>query len=416
MVAFIPSLDKQLTVYENVVDDDATGRTAPTETNAMILPVVWGPDGVQPFEISVEHGDRMWDHLRESIRPPGSPAYGGGGGWGRALAFGSSEPEPKLQVHTVGSYRMSIATSLADLDRIDADVFRLPDDFKGMLTATYPEGFGFLVCQFTGTGKRHPIAYLSHLHPRTRQMFAPTLHYHKKTAAPTPPPQWPVTHWHQQQNAVGVNVIEFASSYERPMTTFGTDGRFEFQPRPTPQWSAGDSLPKHIGVWCDVCRRRNFAGTRWKCGNCANYDLCDRCHEIPSIRHQHNPGHVYVELDRPVALRDNEQPLLRYVPGENVANDDDGGAGAPLKLESHEDYDHVIYVLRGVMTTPFDAPMETHRSESPFHFRMWDSFKPVQSAGSVPLPNEFHITMGYEYTIRGRHRNQDTWFAPSYVQ
>lgn len=45
---------------------------------------------------------------------------------------------------------------------------------------------------------------------------------------------------------------------------------------------------KHEGTMCDPCRQQPIFGIRWKCADCANYDLCSICYHADkhSLRHR----------------------------------------------------------------------------------------------------------------------------------
>lgn len=44
----------------------------------------------------------------------------------------------------------------------------------------------------------------------------------------------------------------------------------------------------HVGVICDGCQARDFYGVRYRCLNCADYDLCDRCYAQRETIHPHH--------------------------------------------------------------------------------------------------------------------------------
>jgi len=64
----------------------------------------------------------------------------------------------------------------------------------------------------------------------------------------------------------------------------------------------------HEGVQCDECSQYPVLGVRYKCGNCADYDLCERCEKTT----RHNPAHVFIQLKDPLpdVYADMHTPLL----------------------------------------------------------------------------------------------------------
>lgn len=54
----------------------------------------------------------------------------------------------------------------------------------------------------------------------------------------------------------------------------------------------------HVGVHCDACQCKPIVGLRYKCGNCADYDLCAACF---SGFHGHSAEHVFLVITRPMA-------------------------------------------------------------------------------------------------------------------
>ncbi|KAI8391834.1 uncharacterized protein BYT42DRAFT_558220 [Radiomyces spectabilis] len=70
----------------------------------------------------------------------------------------------------------------------------------------------------------------------------------------------------------------------------------------------GAAAPMHEHVVCNNCRRL-VKGVRYKCGHCANYDLCEHCEpQSPSI---HDRWHVFLKIRYPIWPTPNMvQPLL----------------------------------------------------------------------------------------------------------
>ena len=43
----------------------------------------------------------------------------------------------------------------------------------------------------------------------------------------------------------------------------------------------------HTGIHCDVCKKTDIVGLRYKCMYCADYDLCQDCWNTPTIKYSH---------------------------------------------------------------------------------------------------------------------------------
>lgn len=80
----------------------------------------------------------------------------------------------------------------------------------------------------------------------------------------------------------------------------------------------------HDGVRCNACGTEPLYGMRFKCGNCADYDLCADCFLTPT-QHGHDTTHVFMVLVRPLsdavehALEVYAKPLLTRVLYEDDA-------------------------------------------------------------------------------------------------
>jgi hypothetical protein len=159
------STDRQLTVYLNSVNT--------LDSNMMILPVPY-PDSLK-FEKSVMEYKSLFEDLHASLR------------WLEYLSATTrsafSPSNRTLPVFTVGSYSVSVAQSVQDLNNLNTSVFSLPLDLKHMLEGTYGPSaseipFGFLCCKLRpGLQTYEPIAY-SHRRIYSNKLFVPTKHYH----------------------------------------------------------------------------------------------------------------------------------------------------------------------------------------------------------------------------------------------
>lgn len=72
--------------------------------------------------------------------------------------------------------------------------------------------------------------------------------------------------------------------------------------------------PFHEGVACDRCGIESIGGTRYKCVNCDEFNLCEKCEQQ---QHEHFDGHVFVKLRRPLPQNASKNPSA-LVPDQNV--------------------------------------------------------------------------------------------------
>jgi uncharacterized membrane protein len=70
----------------------------------------------------------------------------------------------------------------------------------------------------------------------------------------------------------------------------------------------------HPGISCNECATANFAGSRYKCMICNNYDLCATCFEAGAA-HRHHPFVEKATIDAP------------WASAERPANAGAGGGG-----------------------------------------------------------------------------------------
>ena len=110
-----------------------------------------------------------------------------------------------------------------------------------------------------------------------------------------------------------------------------------------------DGLAVHHGIQCRGCSTINFAGTRYKCMICNNYDLCSECFTGGSAHRQHPfVSREGIDSDWVAAERDGaEAPdapagdapgtgtvsvdLLTKLPTKSVTEDECGGGGSDMR-------------------------------------------------------------------------------------
>ncbi|GJJ78084.1 next to BRCA1 gene 1 protein [Entomortierella parvispora] len=69
----------------------------------------------------------------------------------------------------------------------------------------------------------------------------------------------------------------------------------------------------HSNVYCDVCLN-TIRGTRWKCQECNNYDLCQDCHHVAGVRHPH---HTFKPFTSPVKQAEKYESLFKSTLGSD---------------------------------------------------------------------------------------------------
>lgn len=80
-----------------------------------------------------------------------------------------------LKVVKVGSYRVSIADTSTDvLERINPDVFSLPDEAVSILLRCDPAQYKFVVCTIPDVGEYEPLAWITNRYGN--ELVVPVLH------------------------------------------------------------------------------------------------------------------------------------------------------------------------------------------------------------------------------------------------
>lgn len=94
-------------------------------------------------------------------------------------SFNSSDDCPKLKVFNNGSYKVSLAMNLDDLQRVDNNVFVLSKGCHKILEKYKEKYWGFIICQLAkGNEYYHPFGYSHNI--INNKVFIPTKHYHQK--------------------------------------------------------------------------------------------------------------------------------------------------------------------------------------------------------------------------------------------
>ncbi|RDX42748.1 hypothetical protein OH76DRAFT_1410824 [Lentinus brumalis] len=57
--------------------------------------------------------------------------------------------------------------------------------------------------------------------------------------------------------------------------------------------------PSHEGTRCDTCTQSPLVGVRYKCLDCADFDMCAKCFSKPTQRTAHNLKHAFFPITAP---------------------------------------------------------------------------------------------------------------------
>ncbi|KAE9963166.1 hypothetical protein BLS_009568 [Venturia inaequalis] len=68
----------------------------------------------------------------------------------------------------------------------------------------------------------------------------------------------------------------------------------------------------HRGVSCNACDTRPLRGTRWRCANCPDFDLCNDCHSVG----MHPKTHIFYEIKIPAPFVHPRQAMPVAYPGK----------------------------------------------------------------------------------------------------
>ena len=77
------------------------------------------------------------------------------------------------------------------------------------------------------------------------------------------------------------------------LTSTGTNGSY-YQP---PAATIVNGQTVHNGYACDGCQALPIIGTRYRCQDCPDYDLCDKCHQQNQTSSFHFAGHTFKAID-----------------------------------------------------------------------------------------------------------------------
>jgi hypothetical protein len=157
---------RQMTFYSNAVNTP--------EENMMILPV---PNSSNSIELHKIQYKSIFEDLKRSVKsiyekPPHNL-------YTRSLHASASLDRKPLEIISHGSYLVSIAPRLEDLQRLDESVFDFTPELYHFFGKHYSREFSYICCVLKeGMEAYEPLCYSHPLHS-SGKLFVPTLHYHK---------------------------------------------------------------------------------------------------------------------------------------------------------------------------------------------------------------------------------------------
>jgi len=155
---------RQIIVYSNLVNNI-------TKNNAMILPVPLV--NTLKFHNLKDYKELFTDCKKCFYNSKTSESYSN-----LSINSFSSNSKSKLEVFNVGSYKVSVAQTIDDLERVDTSVFELSNNLSNFMKNSYSEPyFGFIICKLNlGSEKYHPFGYSHAIFNNI--LFVPTKHFH----------------------------------------------------------------------------------------------------------------------------------------------------------------------------------------------------------------------------------------------
>ncbi len=158
-----PSADKtrQITIYSNDVDNISNG-------NAMVLPVPL-PQSLSFHDLS--QYKNFFEDCKNCFSDPTKTL--------KSYSLNMIDKAEGLEVFKIGSYYVSVAKNLEQLELVNNKVFKLSDGLKKVLNTYYYQPYwGFIICKLSpGKNNYHPFAYSHQI--IQNKIYVPTRHYHE---------------------------------------------------------------------------------------------------------------------------------------------------------------------------------------------------------------------------------------------
>ena len=152
---------RQLVVYSNYINNLS-------QSNAMVLPVP-NPETLKFIDLS--NYKNLFNDCNSCFYNPNADF---------SYSTNTNSTKKSLNVFSVGSYQVSVAMNLNQIQNIDKNIFNLSNGLNEILNKYYNKSFfGFIICKLnSGKEKYHPLAYSHKI--IDSKIFIPTKHYHQE--------------------------------------------------------------------------------------------------------------------------------------------------------------------------------------------------------------------------------------------
>lgn len=170
----------------------------------------------------------------------------------------------------------------------------------------------------------------------------------------------------------------------------------------------------HSQIWCDNCGRSSLVGSRYKCVDCPDFDLCQKC--IRHVKDIHTPGHWFNRYDKassrllrvPGTIPNHEADILPQQSDTHSAPEQpipplDNGLNGCLRERERDSYTSNIHLVLPGSYPAQSSTLSASVVTSSLSFSPSETTLPIPSPGvneqnqdtSFPEQQAFLVEMGF---------------------
>ncbi|OJT04449.1 Protein NBR1 -like protein [Trametes pubescens] len=120
---------------------------------------------------------------------------------------------------------------------------------------------------------------------------------------PPPPPPMPLPFFSHRNEAPGIKILPpprwVRTPPPIPHVAYGPSRDASRRSATAEEERRNSEDGVHKGVRCDNCDKRHMKGIRYKCLDCADYDLCQACMASPKVWGNHDNAHAFFPIHTP---------------------------------------------------------------------------------------------------------------------